>query len=122
MKIKVIRVINAIPILKEMAATKFKVSTTYKIKKIIDECNDVATAFETQRIALLDQYAVLSEDKTEYKFDAEEPTDMEKFNVEMEVVTEDEVEMNVPMISIDEIDSFDIEPARIGIIDWFLEV
>jgi hypothetical protein len=121
MKIKVIRVVNSVPILKEMADTKFKVSTTYKIRKIIDECNIISMAFEKQRLELLEKYATLNKAKTEYKFNTKKPGDLDAYNEEMSGVTEDEVEISIPLLALAEIDSFDIEPSRIGIIDWFLE-
>lgn len=122
MKIKILHIINAGPILREFADTKIKIGVSYKIKKLIDECNIVMGSYDKRRTELLEKYAKLNKKGDKYEFPKGSKKPLALFNEGMKAMTEDEVEMDFPTLTLEELAPVEIEPSRIPTIEWFLNV
>ena len=120
MKIKVSLLITAVGILKAVDTTKMKLSTSYKVRQILNKCEDAIQDFQTVRVSLAEKYGTLSNDKTHYEF----PDDKDKtaFQDELQEVMNDEIEMDIKPIHIDLIDDYlEIEPSNVDFVSWFIE-
>ena len=122
MKVKILDIINAAPILREFAETKIKISVSYKVKKLIDECNIVMIAYDKKRTELLKKYAKINKKGDKYEFPKGTKKPLALFNEGMKELTDDEVEMDFLTLTLDELEVVEIEPSRIKTIEWFLDV
>jgi len=120
MKIKVSLLITAVGILKAIDMTKMKLSTSYKVRQILNKCEDAIQDFQTVRIQLAEKHGTLNEEKTQYEFSTDESK--EAFQDELSEVMEDEIDMDIKTIHIDLLDDYlDIEPGNIEYVSWFIE-
>ena len=122
MKVHVKDVINSIPILKQLMATKLPFALSYKVKKIVDQCNYVGTEFDKGRVELLQQFATLDKEKNEYRFDPEKPENLKKFNERINEIFNSEVDVEINPLTIVELDipGLVIEPSAIELIEWMI--
>lgn len=120
MKIKVSLLITAVGILKAIDMTKMKLSTSYKVRQVLNKCEDAIQDFQAVRVGLAEKHGTLSEDKTHYEFDKDE--DKEAFQSALVLVMEDEIDMDIKAIHIDLLDDYlDIEPSNVNFVSWFIE-
>ena len=125
MKVKVEIIIGCSAILQTFSTTKMKIGTAYKIRKIIDECNIIFRESERRRIELLQELnAVPNKETKKYEFPKDNPEAENLFNSRVSEITNQEVEIDVPLVTIAELDNIDgieIEPALMDQIEWFLD-
>ena len=120
MKIKVSLLITAVGILKAIDMTKMKLSTSYKVRQVLNKCEDAIQDFQTVRIQLAEKYGTLNEEKTQYEFAGD--IEREAFQDELSEVMEDEIDMDIKTIHIDLLDDYlDIEPGNVEYVSWFIE-
>jgi len=72
MKIKVSLLITAVGILKAIDMTKMKLSTSYKVRQILNKCEDAIQDFQAIRIQLAEKHGKLNEEQTQYEFSTDE--------------------------------------------------
>lgn len=118
---KVLQVINAVQVINELTSQKMKIATSYKLKKISDEANIIAEKFEASRKELLEKYATLNEDGTQYKFPEDDGKSIKDFNEEIEVFMNEEIEFEVKHINVNELAGIELEAHKAGVIDWFVD-
>lgn len=119
MKVKVSLLITAVAILRTIDITKMKLSTSYKVRKVLTECQSAVSDFETKRVALAEQHGKLSEDASHYTFEKDE--DKDAFQAKMMELMEDEVDIDVKPIPIDLLDEYiNIEPNNVPYVEWFV--
>jgi hypothetical protein len=120
MKIKVSLLITAVGILKAIDMTKMKLSTSYKVRQILNKCEDAIQDFQAVRINLAEKHGKLNEEETQYEFSTDESR--EAFQDELSAVMEDEIDMDIKPIHIDLLDDYlDIEPSNVDYVSWFIE-
>ena len=120
MKIKVSLLITAAGILKAIDMTKMKLSTSYKVRQILNKCEDAIQDFQAIRIQLAEKHGKLNEEQTQYEFSTDEAR--EAFQDELSEVMEDEIDMDIKAIHIDLLDDYlDIEPSNVEYVSWFIE-
>ena len=119
MKTRIIHVLNAAAMLKDLSNTKMKISVGYKVNKIIAECKIVIDAFEEKRIELLKLYAEKQEDGS-FMFVPENTEALELFNTNINAIAIEEIELDTPMLDIDELGEVELEPAKIEYVEWFI--
>ena len=120
MKIKVSLLITAVGILKAIDMTKMKLSTSYKVRQILNKCEDDIQDFQAIRIQLAEKHGKLNEEQTQYEFSTDEAR--EAFQDELSEVMEDEIDMDIKAIHIDLLDDYlDIEPSNVEYVSWFIE-
>lgn len=112
-------IINSVSTLDELMNTKLKIGTSYKIKKNIDEVNIIVEQFQTKRKELLEQYGTLNEAQTEYEFENDDQR--EQFTVDMDGYLKEDIDFDFKKINISELENVEIEPSKLGFIDWMIE-
>jgi hypothetical protein len=107
-------------ILKTIDTTKMKLSTSYKVKKVLNVCEDAVGDFEKRRIAMASSYGVLNEEKTYYLFEKE--GSQEEFEKDMQSMLDDEIDISIEKIPLSLVDDLIvIEPAAIDMISWLID-
>ena len=115
---KVVDIVNSVPVINELMTLKMKISVSYKLKKIADEASIVLDQFNEARTELLTEFGTLDEAGTKYNFaDGNEV----KFTEALNKYVDDDVKLTTPTISLAELDGVEIEPNKIGMIMWFLD-
>lgn len=121
MKIKAATIVSAVGVLKAIDTTAMKLSTSYRVKKVLGSCQVAIEDFEAKRIKLAEEHGTLAKDKTHYKFTKK--GSQEAFQKRMEEMLEDEIDIDVsekiPLELLD--DYIEIEPNSIEFIAWFIE-
>lgn len=116
----IIKIINSVPVIEELMSQKLKFATSFKLKKIAEEVNIVAKQFEEKRKELLDEFATLNDEGTEYSF-KEGSDNIDKFNAAMSVYVDDgEIDLDFKPITLSELENVEIEAAKLNYIDWFI--
>jgi len=93
-----------------------KLSTSYKVNKILAECKLAVAEFEQRRIELAKKYGTLSEDEKQYTLEEET---RELFSKELEEMLDEEVDMEFKKIPADDLEArLDISPAEITFVPW----
>jgi hypothetical protein len=113
---KLATLINSLEALKELGQARMKASIAFRVKKLITTVALHETAFNEARAELFKkvgedsgngQIHILPEHSTEFT---------EEFNA----LLAEEVEVNVPSISIDDLGDVQIEPSRLITLDWLI--
>ena len=116
---KVSTIISSVPTLEKIDTTSLKLSTAYKISKILVETKAIVADYEKRRIALASEHGTLNEDGTHYTFDDES---IHVFNKGMEAIHNDEIELGIKKIHLSELDdTVTLSPAEIPSVEWFIE-
>ena len=120
MNIEVNLLVTAVGVLKTLDTTKMKLNTAYKLKQILNSCQDAINDFEGRRIGLAQKYGKLPEGEQFYQFP--DDTARESFQSELTELLSQEIDVNIKKIHIDEIsDYLEIEPSNIPFIEWFVD-
>ena len=115
---KILQIINSIPAMQELMSQKMKISTSYKLKKIIDEVNEISKSFEDSRKEILEKHATLSEDETQYTFAGDDSR--VTYEKELSVLLDDEIVFDFKTISVDEMADMEITMSGYETIEWFI--
>jgi len=119
MKVKANLIVSAVAILKTIDLTVMKLSTAYKVRKVLNECQVAIEDFESRRLKLAEKYGTLNEEGTKYDFGSDEDT--EKFQAEMKALMDDEINIKIKPIPVALLDDYiSIEPVNIPFIEWFI--
>ena len=119
MKIKVSLLITAVGILKSIDMTKMKLSTSYKVRQVLNKCEEAIQGFEDKRVVLAEKYGTLSEDKTHYSFETDESK--ASFQEELSKVMDDEIDIDIKPIPLELLDDYiNIEPGNVPFVEWFI--
>lgn len=124
MKVKVQDVMNSLNIVKNLVQCKLRFGTSYKVKQIVNQLNNVASQFDDYRVELLKHYAKLGPDGKEYVFDPDQPENLEQFNEQIQAAMQQEVDISISKLTVDElqnVEDFYIEPGAIELIDWMIQ-
>lgn len=122
MKVKVIHILNAVPILKELNQTKVKLSVSYKLKKIIQECNIVSSSFDDKNKELLTKYAVHDSKKDTFTFPKKAVAKSKAYQEAIDKIIQDTIDIEVPMLMAEEVEEYlNIEPSKLDIVEWFIK-
>lgn len=119
--VKIVTMLNSAKVLEELRATKFSAAISFKVKKITDECGAVQELFDKRRIELLDKHATLEVKSNEYKFPAKNKKPLEEFNAAIQVELESEVELEIPLLTLEDLKDFPIDANSLSFVDWFVE-
>jgi len=120
MKVKLVVILNSVPVLRELNELDTKLSLAYKLKKIVDECQGVAVAFDEKRVKLAtDMGGVLNKEKSHYVFKAK--TKEVEFNKAVEKLLDDDMELEIPTIHATVLErELTIAASKIQFIEWFV--
>lgn len=119
MKLKVSQLVTAVAVLRNLDMAQMKLSTSYKVRKILNECQTAITDFETQRTTLAEEHGTLSEDKTHYEFETDEAR--QAFSDGLQAILDDEMELKVEPIPLELIDDhITITPGEVDNITWLV--
>jgi len=116
---KVSTLIGSVATLGKIDVMTLKLSTAYKVNKILAECKLAVAEFEQRRIELAKKYGTLSEDEQQYTFEDEA---RELFSKELEEMLDEEVDMEFKKIPAADLeDRLDISPGEIPFVEWFID-
>lgn len=118
---KVVFVVNCKHIFEELQALKFRASIAYKIKKIFAEYQLVHAAFEDSRITLLEQFAKLDKKTDQYVFPKNSKKPLADFNVKINEEAQADIELDIPLLTVDELEEFPVDQNQLILMDWFVE-
>jgi hypothetical protein len=119
MKVKVSLLVTAVSILKAIDTTTMKLSTSYRIRKILDVGQEAIMDFEGLRVALAEKHGTLNEAGTQYIFDT--PEDNEVFKKDLNELLEDEVELDITPVPLELVDEYiHIAPINVPYVAWFI--
>jgi hypothetical protein len=120
MKIKASLILSAVGVLKTMDTTEMKLSTSYRVKTLLSECERAIDGFESKRVKIAQTHGTLSEDKTHYEFTKE--GSQEAFQKALSEMLEDEIDVDIVKLPLDLIDEYiSIAPANTPFVKWFIE-
>lgn len=118
MRMKILQIINSIPTIQELMNQKMKISTSYKLKKIIDEVNEISKSFDDSRKELLANYAELSQDGEQYTFRDDDAK--LAYQNELQVILSDTIVFDFKSISVDEMANIELDMSGYESIEWFM--
>jgi hypothetical protein len=119
MKVKVSLLVTAVSILKAIDTTAMKLSTSYKIRKILDMSQEAIMEFEGKRVALAEKHGTLNESGQQYEFKTDK--DSEKFQSDLNDMLEDEIDLDIVKIPLDLVDEYiNIAPINVPYVEWFI--
>jgi len=119
MKIKVSLLITAVSILKSIDTTKMKLSTSYKVRQILNACEDAVQDFEAKRVSIAEAHGTLNEAKTQYDF--KDGSAKAEFQKKLQEVMDDDIDIKITKIPVDLLDDYiTIEPTNIPYVEWFI--
>lgn len=119
MKVKVSILVTAVGILRSIDTTAMKLSTSYKVRQVLNESQNAITDFEAKRVSLASKYGTLSEDKSHYLFATDAAK--ETFQSHMNALMDDEVDIDIKRIPIELLDDYIIiEPSNVPYVEWFV--
>lgn len=102
--------------LQELVEQKMPIATAYKIGKLIKECEVIIELFEGHKKELFEKFGNTLEDNN-----IEIPQEnVEEFSKEIEVYLNEEIEIEVPAITIDMLGNIEIEPSALASLDWLI--
>ena len=120
MKIKASLILNAVSILKTLDTTAMKLSTSYKVKTILNACQFGIEDFEAKRIKMAETHGTLSEDGSHYEFTKK--GSQEAFQKDLNEMLDDDIDISFQKIPLALIDDYlVIAPANIKFVEWFIE-
>lgn len=120
MKIKASTIMSALGILRSIDTTAMKLSVSYKVKKVLNECEAAISGFEAKRKELAAEHGELNEEETHYLFEAEGSE--KAFQDALQEMLDDEVDIMINKIPLDLIDEYvTVEPANIELVSWFID-
>lgn len=105
--IKLERLIIISEALQKLAKTKMQAKLGLRVAMNIDALIPVLTAFNTQRTSLMQEHGTISEDGTEYKFEA---AGMALFSKDMAEMMAETMTVTFKTIKQDELDGIEVEP------------
>ena len=113
---KLATVINSLEALKELGRTKMKAPIAFRIKKLISVLAVHESAFIGARKELFEKFGKDSGDGILRV----QPEHVNDFNIEYEALLEEDIEVDIPNITIDDISDVEIEPSRLLTLDWLI--
>ena len=120
MKVKASLVVTAVGILKSIDLTKMKLSTSYKVRQILKNCEEALGDFEQRRVKLAEEYGTLNEAGDKYDFADDEAA--QAFQDGMNALLDDEFDIKIKKIHVDLLDEYiDIEPTNVDLVAWFID-
>lgn len=116
MKVTINDILNAVPVMRELADTSMKIKTAYKVSKIMSAIDKEYQLFQEARTKLIEKYGDRDENH-ELKIDDNgnysiPPENISNFNEELNEILVETVELNVNPLSIDELDNNDFTPNK----------
>jgi len=116
---KVSTLVGSVRTLEKVDATTLKLSTAYKINKILAECKLAVQDFEQRRLELAKTHGELSEDGQMYNFTDESRV---LFSEALQEILDDDVALDIKKIPYSELeDRLEVAPAEIQFVEWFIE-
>lgn len=120
MKVKVQVLLSSLSILKALDTTNMKLSTSYKVRKVLNACQDALSDFDAKRTAIAENFGTLNKEKNQFMFETDEKK--AEFQEKLTEILEDEIEMDVKPIPFELLDEcINIPPADIALVEWFVE-
>lgn len=111
---KLSAVIALTPALTALGNTKLPVKASYRVAKAINKLNPDLEAYGKARAELAKRLSTLNDAGTAYEFKG--PA-LAEFNSEHEKLLDEEVEIDLPKISIDELGDVVLEPVHLAALD-----
>jgi hypothetical protein len=119
MKVKVSTLVTAVSILQAIDNSAMKLSTSYKVRKILDISQEAIMEFEEKRVKLAETYGTLNESGTQYEFADQAAKD--EFQASLNSMLEDEMDLDIVKIPLDMVDDYiTIAPVNIPYVEWFI--
>lgn len=118
-------ILNATPVLRELAVKPFKGAMTFKIARLIRELDKETALFEESRSKLAEKYGVRNEDG-ELDISAEgniklQEDKINECNEELSNLLLTEVEINADALPVNAFDDIEIFPVQAIALDAFIE-
>ena len=118
MKVKLDQMLNSVEALAELTSTKLPSKPAYRVARITNKIEAELKLFNEQRSKIVLELGTPSEEnEDQFTFT---PENSIKFNEQISDLLNEEVEIDVPTISINELGSAEIKPATMMILDWML--
>jgi hypothetical protein len=120
MKVPASTILSALGILKTIDTTDMKLSTSYKVKKVLNACQEAISDFDKKRVALAEKHGTLNKDKTQYLFEKE--GSQEAFQAEIQEMLDDEIDVDIPKIPLELVEDYiTIAPVSVELVSWFID-
>lgn len=121
MKVQASLIMSALGILKTIDTTAMKLSTSARVKAVLNACQAGISDFEAKRIVMAEKHGTLNDAKDQYLFEAE--GSQEAFQKELQEMLDDVIELDIKKkIPIDLIDDYiSIAPNQLEYVEWFID-
>jgi hypothetical protein len=111
---KLTKLIEIFPALNALAQCKLPAKTGYRIARAINLIKPELAAYEAERIKLAESLGTKSEDGQHYQFADD---NAQAFVVQMNALTDEEVDITLPTITPDDLGDASIEPQHLIALD-----
>jgi hypothetical protein len=116
---KVSTLIGSVTTLDKIDLMTLKLSTAYKLNKILKECKLAVSDFEARRLELAKEHGKLTKDGLQYSF-----TEKNRviFTAAMSELLDDDVELTfkkIPLADLD--DRLELSPSEMPFVEWFID-
>jgi hypothetical protein len=120
MKVKIKNIIDGIQALSDLSSQKFPVKVSYKIGRILNDCQRELKHYEASRIALVNSLGeVVGKDAMgEPQYAVMKPEALKEFQKQYSELVEIETTLWGDKLKLDDLGDKEIEPAIIAALDW----
>ena len=103
--------VAAQPAMKLLSETKLPVKVSFRVAKALQLAAVDLNVYEQERLKLLQELGVLSDDKNQYVFDSTEK--MNSFYGAVAALQEEDLQVDLPLISVNDLGDIDLAPSTI---------
>ena len=120
MKVKLTTVLESIEALKVLSSLPVKAKTSFRISRLVKQLDAHLETFQESRKSVIDRFQKEDEDEEGNKINVIPKENIEEYSKEITDLISEEVEIDVPVISLDDLGEIEIEAKHLSVLDWLI--